>query len=413
MSRKNLKTLFHINLAEYKNEYSRRFNDEDTIHLPVYIGENQAFICQTPNIYKMIVNIERMDKAVELIELPSAAKEQYMRKCLVDEIILTNNIEGVHSTRKEIGDILQDLSKKSKKNRFVGLVTKYEKLVQREELDFNCCGDIRKLYDDIFYEEIKANDPENLPDGKIFRKSAVEVLSPSQKVIHKGLYPESKIIDAFKKSLAILNDESIDFLIRTAVFHYLFGYIHPFYDGNGRTSRFISSYLLSQNLNPLIAFRLSYTIKENIKKYYDAFDICNNPLNKGELTPFVEMFLSIIEASMEHLLNSLEEKRNKLKHYNEFISEFYEYDKNLARLYYVLIQASLFTSIGISRDELISYMECSGNTLTKMLNRIPQELLYVNQQKNRKFYCLNRDELNKRIEKSFNENSHLDINPIK
>ena len=80
MSRKNLKQLFHMNLAEYKAEYNRRFNNEDTIHLPVYIGENQAFICQTPEMYKMIVNIERMDKAVELIELPSAAKEQYMRK---------------------------------------------------------------------------------------------------------------------------------------------------------------------------------------------------------------------------------------------------------------------------------------------------------------------------------------------
>lgn len=400
MSRKNLKLLFHMNLAEYKNEYNRRFNDEDTIHLPVYIGENQAFICQTPEIYKMIVNIERMDKALEFIELPSAAKEQYMRKCLIDEIILTNNIEGVHSTRKEIGDILQDLSKKSKKNRFVGLVAKYEKLAQREKLDFNCCGDIRKLYDDIFYEEIKATDPENLPDGKIFRKSAVEVLSASQKVIHKGLYPESKIIDAFEKSIEILNDKSIDYLIRTAVFHYLFGYIHPFYDGNGRTSRFISSYLLSQNLNPLIAFRLSYTIKENIKKYYEAFDICNNSLNKGELTPFVEMFLSVVETSMEHLLNSLEEKRNELKHYNEFIREFYEYDKNLARLYYVLIQASLFTSIGISRDELISHMECSGNTLTKMLNQISEKLLIVNQNKNRKFYLLNLDEINRLLEES-------------
>ena len=413
MSRKNLKQLFHMNIAEYKAEYNRRFNSEDTIHLPLYIGENQAFICQTPEIYKMIVNIERLDKAISQIELPKAAEKQYVNKCLIDEIILTNNIEGVHSTRKEIGDILQDLSKKSRKNRFVGLVAKYEKLAQREKLDFNSCEDIRSLYDDIFYEEIKENDPENLPDGKIFRKSAVEVHSASQKVIHKGLYPESKIIDAFEKSIEILNDETIDFLIRTAVFHYLFGYIHPFYDGNGRTSRFISSYLLSQNLNPLIAFRLSYTIKENIKKYYDAFDVCNNSLNKGELTPFVEMFTGIVESSMEQLLNSLEEKKKKLDYYDEFISTLYKCDKNLTKLYYVLIQAALFTNIGISRDELISHMECSGNTLKKMLDSIPQELLLVNQRKNKKFYLLNLDEVNKRIEKSFNENSHLDINPIK
>ena len=413
MSRKNLKQLFHMNIAEYKAEYNRRFNDEDTIHLPVNIGENQAFICQTPEIYKMIVNIERLDKAISQIELPTAAEKQYVNRCLIDEIILTNNIEGVHSTRKEIADILQDLHTKNKKKRFVGLVAKYKKLAEAEKIPLNSCEDIRRIYDDIFYEEIEATDPENLPDGEIFRKSGVEVHSPAQKVLHKGLYPESKIIDAFQKSLEILNDESIDFLIRTAVFHYLFGYIHPFYDGNGRTSRFISSYLLSQNLNPLIAFRLSYTIKENIKKYYDAFDVCNNPLNKGELTPFVEMFIGIIEASMKQLLNSLEEKKKKLDYYDEFISTLYKCDKNLTRLYYVLIQAALFTNIGISREELISHMECSGNTLKKMLDSIPQELLLVNQRKNKKFYLLNLDEVNNRIEKSFNENSHLDITPIK
>ncbi len=414
MSRKTLKTLFHMNLAEYKNEYNCRFNDEDTIHLPVNIGEYPAFICQTPEIYKIIVNIERMDKAVSEIKLPGVAEEQYINKCLIDEIILTNNIEGVHSTRKEIGDILHDLSNKSKRNRFVGLVAKYEKLAQREKIDFKCCEDIRRLYDDIFYEEIEAIEPENLPDGKIFRKSAVEVLSPSQKVIHNGLYPESKIIDTMEKSLFILNDESIDFLIRTAIFHYLFGYIHPFYDGNGRTSRFISSYLLSQNLNPLIAFRLSYTIKENIKKYYDAFDICNNPLNKGELTPFVEMFLGIVEASMKQLLNSLEDKLSRLCFYDDFINFLYKHNKNASKLYSVLIQASLFTNIGVSRDELISYMECSENTLRKMLSGIPEELLLINQRKNKKFYLLNLDEVDKRIQEDFSAKTpNLDINPIK
>lgn len=398
MSRKNLKTLFHMNLAEYKNEYNRRFNDEDTIHLPVNIGEYPAFICQTPEIYKMIVNIERMDKAIGEIKLPGVAEEQYVNKCLIDEIILTNNIEGVHSTRKEIGDILQDLSNKSKRNRFVGLVSKYEKLSKREKIDFKCCEDIRRLYDDIFYEEIEATDPENLPDGRIFRKSAVEVHSPSQKVIHNGLYPESKIIEAFEKSLEILNDESIDFLIRTAVFHYLFGYIHPFYDGNGRTSRFISSYLLSQNLNPLIAFRLSYTIKENIKKYYDAFDVCNNPLNKGELTPFVEIFLGIIEISMKQFLNSLKEKMSKLEFYDGLLYFLYKHNKNVSKLYSVLIQASLFTNIGISRDELISYMGCSENTLRKMLSSMPEKLLLVNQRRNKKYYLLNINEVDKRIQ---------------
>ena len=35
---------------EYKTEYESRYNDDDTIHLSVNIGENAAFICQTPEI---------------------------------------------------------------------------------------------------------------------------------------------------------------------------------------------------------------------------------------------------------------------------------------------------------------------------------------------------------------------------
>ena len=66
----------------------------------------------------------------------------------------------------------------------------------------------------------------------------------SGKVIHSGIYPEEKLNEAMTAALDFLNDDNIDILIRISAFHYLFGYIHPFYDGNGRTSRFISSHLL-------------------------------------------------------------------------------------------------------------------------------------------------------------------------
>ena len=57
MSRKTLKSLFHMGTNDFKEEYERRFNDENTIHLPVNIGDNPAFICQTPEIYKQIISI--------------------------------------------------------------------------------------------------------------------------------------------------------------------------------------------------------------------------------------------------------------------------------------------------------------------------------------------------------------------
>ena len=401
VSRKTLKALFHMGAKEYKDEYEHRFNSEDTIHLPVSIGDNPAFICQTPEIYKRIIAIERLDKAVADLyyALPKIAIEQFTTCCLIDEILLTNDIEGVHSTRKEIGEILQDLSSHNKRNRFVGLITKYVMLERRQPMSFKTCQDIRKVYDDIFYEEIKANDPYNLPDGEIFRRSGVEVQSATQKVIHKGLMPESKIIETFEQSLSVLNDNDIDIFIRIAVFHYLFGYIHPFYDGNGRTSRFISSYLLSRQLTPLIGFRLSYTIKENISKYYKAFDVCNDPHNKGELTPFVDMFLGIVELSMQQLAETLEEKKQKWDYYGKNVKKLPNAEKaDMFRLYDLLIQAALFSNIGIGRDELIKHMDLSENTVRSRLKLIPSAMLIENRQKGRKYYLLNLEEADKIFE---------------
>lgn len=398
MSRKTLKALFHMGVKDYKEEYEYRFNDENTIHLPVNIGDNTAFICQTPEIYKRIISIERLDKNVSELyfSFPDIAIDQFTTRCLIDEILLTNDIEGVHSTRKEIGEILQDLSTHNKRNRFVGLIAKYVMLERRQPMSFKTCQDIRKVYDDIFYEEIKANDPENLPDGEIFRRSGVEVQSDAQRVIHKGLMPESRIIETFEQSLSVLNDNDIDIFIRIAVFHYLFGYIHPFYDGNGRTSRFISSYLLSRELTPLIGFRLSYTIKENISKYYKAFEVCNDPHNKGELTPFVDMFLSIVEISMQQLLETLEEKKQKWDYYWKRIKLLPSADKaNMFKLYDVLIQASLFSNIGIGRDELIKHMGLSENTVRNRLKLIPDIMLIENRQKGKKYYLLNLEEADK------------------
>ena len=63
------------------------------------------------------------------------------------------------------------------------------------------------------------------------------------------------------------------------------------YDGNGRLSRFISSYLLKREFNTLVALRLSYTIKNTKNEYYKAFDLCNNKKNMGELTFFSITFV--------------------------------------------------------------------------------------------------------------------------
>lgn len=394
----SLKKLFHYNREEHQREYESRFANKDTIHLDISIKDNPAFFCQTIEMYQTLLSIEQTDKQVNKLcfELPEVALEQFAQRCLIDEIVISNNIEGVNSTRKEIRSILNDLKNQDKHRRFVGLVRKYNMLMNRDNIPIKRISDIRGIYDDIFYDEIKSTDKDSLPDGKIFRANSVSVYSASGKEIHRGLMPELEIISVMNKALDFLNNDNINMILRIAVFHYLFGYIHPFYDGNGRTSRFISSCCLSQELNYLIGCRISYTIKENISKYYKAFDICNSPMNKGDLTPFVEMFLNIVEISEKQLCDALSERKRALYHYLRKIKTLpYSDDESIAYLYDLLIEAYLFSDTGISTKELQEHTHSTYNTLMKNLNKIPSNLIIKSKPSQTCYYKLNLEELDK------------------
>ncbi len=389
MDTPSLYALFYMDRNLHKSEYEKRFQNPETIHLDFTIDKHPAFFLPTMDFYKKAFSIERADNQINQLcnMLPPLAIHQFALRCLIDEIVLTNNIEGVHSTRKEITEILTDLSENTKARRFYGLVNKYTMLISNDEIPINSCQDIRKIYDDLFLDEIEA---ENKPDGMIFRKDRVSVYSPTGKEIHYGLAPESAIIDAMEKALTILRDEKIELLFRVSVFHYLFGYIHPFYDGNGRTSRFISSYILSKQYNHIISYRIAYTIKENIGKYYEAFKICNHPNNMGDLTLFVDMFLTIVDISMTNLRKSLEGRVQRLEHYRLMISRLPGgSDPKIVPLYDLFIQAALFSDYGISASECCDTAGISKNTFFSRIKHIPDQLMIRRNQGRSVFYSLN------------------------
>lgn len=151
-----------------------------------------------------------------------------------------------------------------------------------------------------------------------------------------------------------------------------------FWDGNGRTSRFISSYLLSKEFESIIGYRISYTIKENIKEYYQAFKTCNESHNKGDITPFVLMFTNIIKESLHQLEDALLKRYEQLSHYSNSM-KFLPYGTNpkYAQIYYLLIQASLFAENGISTQELIEATDTSRTTIANRLKLLSNNNLII------------------------------------
>lgn len=399
MSYQSLAKLFYSDKDHYEEIYQERFDSKYATKINFEINGSQAFFVLEPSLHYKIISIYKADKRIKKLrdELPGVAISHFTIRSLIDEIVLTNDIEGVYSSRREINSILSELETKNRRKRFKGLVQKYLMLQKNETLSFQTCQDIRNLYNELVYAEVEEDNPDNLPDGEIFRKDSASVTTATQKEIHQGVNPESKIIECMNQALQVLNSNEIDEPIKVALFHYLFGYIHPFYDGNGRTSRFISSYLLSKEFEPTIAYRLSYTIKENIKEYYKAFKTCNERHNRGDLTPFVIMFTDIIEESMKQLEEALQKRYQKLMYYRERIQylpmglnekyiDFYDY----------LLQASLFSESGISVEELKGLMRVSRPTVFNRLKDLSEyNLIEKKSLGNNRYYNLNLEEVEK------------------
>lgn len=399
-----LKSLYYKDPMLYEKEYQKRLGSDCVYMLDITISGNRAFFLRTPDLYERIVKIYRGDaKLYDLYDkLPGAAIDQFIHKSLIGEIVGTNDIEQIHSSRSEVNEIL--ITGKGEKNsRFVDIINRYN-MLGRERLRLDTCADIRKIYDDLLSDEIGMKDKSDLPDGELFRRSGVNVHSVTDKIIHKGVQPESEIIKYMTKALEFLNNGDVDFLFRLSVFHYLFGYVHPFYDGNGRTNRFISSALLYEHMRTdIMAFRLSHTLKQNINEYYRAFKECNDPKNKGDLTPFVYMFLDMIDKAMVNLAVSLSEKNEKLNFYKARLPLLPDFSgKNMQNVYFVLLQASLFSEIGVSKAELESAADnISRGAVDNCFKKIPAEMIEVKTVRRIKFYSLDLE----RFDELISENS--------
>lgn len=369
---------------EWLPEYQKRFNNLFAKHLDITIKEFnrekefQLFYCHTEYIVtlqnKIMFDFLRLQKLFNL--LPGAGIDQFLKSCMIEEIQSTNEIEGVRSTRQEIREAIFAQGKYNPDVRLWSIVNKYNKIINDENIKLKTCEDIRNLYDDFILDEIKRNNTSDIPDGNIFRKNSVDIVSGTQKTIHRGVYPESKIIDCMTKALQFLYDYSVSIFIRIAVFHYLFGYIHPFYDGNGRMSRFITSYFLSKNLHPTIALRLSVLIKQHKNDYYKLFENTNAQINCGDLTPFIIWSLEFIASAITSTYKLLFEKYELFSSLNQKLDEMLKNeDKTTKKVYNVLLQAAVFSDMGATSQEIVQTLKLSKRTIDARIKEIPNEIL--------------------------------------
>ena len=240
----------------------------------------------------------RIKKKLEILNklrpLPSSSVKKLQEQFRIEMTYNSNGIEGNSLTLKETFLVINEgITIKGKplkdhleaKNHYEaleylsGLVEKSRKQTISEQL-------IRNLHQVIMQET------EKKWAGK-YRNSNIIIGGAEHKPPNaiSVPYQMAKLIKWWQDY-----QKKLDVIELAAIIHHKLVYIHPFFDGNGRTARLIMNLILMQGGYPLVAI-----LKNDRKKYYKVL----SEADKNNVIPFVRFIAQAVERSLDIYLKTL------------------------------------------------------------------------------------------------------------
>ena len=132
-----------------------------------------------------------------------------------------------------------------------------------------------------------------VPENGVFRSKGVGIFD-GNRLIHMA--PPAEFVPMQIRNLFEWYRESeLHPLIKSAVFHYEFEFIHPFMDGNGRTGRMWHSLLLGHWKELFFWLPVEELIQTRQKDYYNALEQSDR---ESDSSVFVELMLEIIRDTL-------------------------------------------------------------------------------------------------------------------
>jgi Fic family protein len=310
--------------ANIRDEAQRRLNNESVFRTNIEVQHGELFLAMPRELSITNEKLLRVERKVSQLwhELPGIAQWAYLRGLIMSEIVSTNEIEGVHSTRRQIEEALISAEAKTppkEYKRFREFANLYLELTNKNHVYPKTPADIRKIYDAVVAGELEEKDR---PDGNLFRKESVDIVDSTQKVLHSGNSPESAIIKKLEQMISLTKSPDIPSTFSAMIAHYLFEYIHPFYDGNGRTGRYLLALYLSEPLSLATVLSLSSIIAANKTKYYQAFTTAGALLNQAEITFFVIQMMEFVRLAQDSVMGNLENKKFLLNRAGASLASF-------------------------------------------------------------------------------------------
>jgi Fic family protein len=242
---------------------------------------------------------------VRLTILPPVIAERLRLHAHIQSTHYSTRIEGNRLTLKEAGDVIQQGRLIPGREHDVNEVARYFQALQLVEKWAENKQEIteeriRKIHSALYSG--KRARPTLYRDGQnIIRGEGGEIvyIPPEAKDVPDLM---AELVDWIRRS-----SEDLPAPVIAGIVHYQFETIHPFYDGNGRTGRLLTTWILYRTGYDLGKF---YALEEfyfqDLRSYYGA--LITHPhhnyyfgRNDAEITPWLEYFLKGMSVAFEQV----------------------------------------------------------------------------------------------------------------
>lgn len=240
--------------------------------------------------------VERLYEKKALLEkgrpLPNSALQRIKEDITVEWTYNSNSIEGNTLSLRETKMVLEEgITVKGKSLREHFEVYNHKKAIDYLQTLVNANykmtgGDILSLHGFVM-RSIEDEFAGRIRNGGV-RIIGANFIPPNAAKV-SGLFDE--LINFTNTNPHKFND-----ILLATIFHHRFVWIHPFFDGNGRTVRLAMNLLLMRK-----GFPPAVILKNDRAKYYDAL----NQANKGGYKKLCLLMIQSLERSLNIYLNAL------------------------------------------------------------------------------------------------------------
>ena len=236
--------------------------------------------------------------ALKQLIQPRPSVDKYGRQAMEEEIAATLTIESIDFSRESVRRILTGFAPADDREERIYGLKKGLDFISNEQNRITE-QNIHELYQTAIGLYLKDSDSQILA-GQFYRHDQVYIVS--LEVEHTGL-PPAKLPEHMKKLVDFIQaNDGMDDLVKAAIIHFYFAYLHPYFDGNGRMARLLHLWFLVQKGYPSSLYiPISSYIEKSKKHYYQAFTkIEQNEKLSGliDVTPFLQYFNESIYRKM-------------------------------------------------------------------------------------------------------------------